>query len=66
MEFKFNVNMTCGHCVEAVKEALETVGKISNININLENKTVIGSIDDSNISINEIKKIIEDLGFDVT
>lgn len=66
MEFEFNVNMTCGHCVNAVKEALEKIGEISNVDINLEKKTVKGVIINNDISVNEIKKIIEDMGFNVT
>ena len=66
MEFEFTVNMTCGHCVNAVNEALEGNGKISNIDINLDEKTVKGFIANNDISTDEIKKIIEDIGFDVT
>ena len=66
MKFEFNVNMTCGHCVNAVKEALETLDTISEIEINLEEKTVKGFIADKNISVDQIKKIIEDIGFNVT
>ena len=66
MEFEFNVNMTCEHCVNAVKEALENTSKISNINIDLKKKTVKGVATNNDISVNEIKKIIEDIGFDVT
>ncbi len=66
MEFIFNVNMTCQHCVEVIKETLETTNKIINLDINLEKKTVKGLIPNNNISINEIKEIIKDIGFNVT
>ncbi len=66
MEFEFNVNMTCEHCVNAVKEALQTIDNISEIEINLEKKTVKGIVTDKNTSADQIKKIIEDIGFDVT
>lgn len=56
--------MSCGHCVKHVKEALEEIETVQNVDVNLENKTATF---DSNISIDEdkIKFAIEDAGYEV-
>ena len=56
--------MSCGHCVKHVKEALEEIDTVQNVDVNLENKTATF---DSNISIDEgkIKFAIEDAGYEV-
>ena len=56
--------MSCGHGVKHVKEALEEIETVQNVDVNLENKTATF---DSNISIEEdkIKFAIEDAGYEV-
>ena len=53
--------MKCIHCSGKVTDALKKVGVKSNID--LENKTVAVSYNDKKISLEEIKKVIEQVGF---
>ena len=55
--------MTCSHCEESVKEALNDYDNIKDINIDMENEKV--SLFGSNINLKTIKKNIQSLGFKV-
>ncbi|MCK4796330.1 MAG: permease [Spirochaetes bacterium] len=60
-----NVNgMTCIHCVNTVKKAVESVSGTSNVFVDLDGKRVEFDIKD-NIDIESIKKAIENEGYDV-
>ncbi|KMT22279.1 heavy-metal-associated domain-containing protein [Clostridium cylindrosporum] len=54
--------MSCGHCVNHVKEALEGISGTSEVEVNLEGKyaTLETSADDATI-----KEVIEEEGYDV-
>ncbi|WP_135077926.1 heavy metal-associated domain-containing protein [Terasakiella sp. SH-1] len=53
--------MTCGHCAQAVKDALKSVKDSAEINVELDSKKVtINGLDD----VAAIKEAIEDAGFD--
>ena len=56
--------MSCGHCVNHVKEALGEIDNVQNVEVNLENKIALF---ESNIKIDEekIKFAIEDAGYEV-
>lgn len=54
--------MSCGHCVNHVKEALEEIGAVE-ITVSLENKTAVAETKD--ISDSSIRNAIEDAGYDV-
>ena len=65
MKTKITVEgMSCGHCVNHVKGALEELENVRNVDVNLEKKTAIF---DSNMEIGEdkIKFAIEDVGYEV-
>ena len=54
--------MSCGHCVNHVKEALEDLGA-TNVEVSLEKKTALAEVND--LSDESIKAAIEDAGYDV-
>lgn len=61
-----NVNgMSCGHCVNAIKNALSEVEGIGNAQVSLEEKTVRVDYDKDLVSLGKIKEIIEEEGYDV-
>ena len=58
--------MSCGHCVNHVKEALtEDIQGVKIIDVSLENKCATVEVDD-NVSDEQIKAVISDLGYNVT
>lgn len=57
--------MTCGNCEKAVKNAVNNLAGVSNVAINLENKSVAVSFDENDVSVDQIKEAIEDQGYDV-
>ncbi|MCR1897525.1 copper ion binding protein [Irregularibacter muris] len=56
--------MSCGHCVNHVKEALGELSGVTNVDVDLSAKTAVleASVD---ISDEEIKYTIEDVGYEV-
>lgn len=56
--------MTCQHCCTTVKKAVEKTKGVSSAEVNLKNKTIIVTHDEST-DIDEIKNAIEDQGFDI-
>lgn len=58
--------MSCGHCVNHVKEALtEDIKVVKVIDVSLENKYATIEVD-GNVSDDQIKSVITDLGYTVT
>lgn len=58
--------MSCGHCANHVKEALtEDIQGVKVIDVSLENKCATVEVDD-NVSDEQIKAVISDLGYNVT
>lgn len=65
MQTKLNVEgMSCSHCENAVKKALTAISGISEVEVDLKNKTVTVTYDKS-VSVDKIKSEIEDQGYDV-
>ena len=56
--------MQCNHCKMTVEKALGSINGIKNVEVNLEKKNAIIELE-KEISDNEIKKIIENEGFNV-
>lgn len=64
MKKKISVEgMSCGHCVNHVKEALEDLGA-AKVEVSLEKKLAVAELDES-ITDEKIKFAIEDAGYDV-
>ncbi|ENZ01314.1 hypothetical protein HMPREF1092_02022 [Clostridium thermobutyricum] len=53
--------MACGNCVKHIEEALEANSKVDKFNVEIGKAVVEGTI-----SENELKDLIEDVGYDVT
>ncbi len=61
---KLNVEgMSCSHCENSIKSALKEISGISEVFVNLAEKTV--EISFENIDLELIKKTIEEQGFDI-
>ncbi|MGE5628219.1 MAG: heavy-metal-associated domain-containing protein [Solirubrobacterales bacterium] len=56
--------MSCGHCVNHVKEALMELKGVQTADVDLDTKTAVISFD-SNIADEIINDAIEDVGYDV-
>lgn len=54
--------MSCQHCVGHVKEALESLDKVTSVEVSLEDKWAIVETENSN---DELKAAIEEEGYDV-
>jgi copper chaperone len=57
--------MSCNHCVKRIKERLNQVDSINNVEIDLINKVVKVDYDNNEITIIEIQELINDLGYEV-
>lgn len=57
--------MSCGHCVQSVKGALEPVEGISEVEVSLENGEVKVTYDEAKVDKDLMKQLIEDNGYDV-
>lgn len=65
MQTKLNVEgMSCSHCENAVNKALTKISGVSEVEVNLKNKTVTVTHDET-VSVDKIKTEIEDQGYDV-
>lgn len=56
--------MSCGHCVNHVKNALEEVNGVTNVNVDLQSKTALIEVNDS-VKDGDVKFAIEDAGYEV-
>lgn len=57
--------MSCSHCVNAVKNAVTALSGVSEVEVDLEGKTVTVGYDAEQVSLESIKEAIEDEGYDV-
>ena len=55
--------MSCGHCVNAVENALKNAGAKGTVD--LANGMVTIEYDENNVSLDKLKQAIEDQGYDV-
>lgn len=55
--------MSCGHCADTVKRALQAVGVSAEVD--LEGKKVEVRYDETKIGLETIKSVIEEQGYDV-
>lgn len=56
--------MSCGHCVNHVKTALEELNGVNSVNVDLDSKTAVIEAS-SEVSDADIKAAIEDAGYEV-
>jgi Cu+-exporting ATPase len=57
--------MSCGHCENAVKQAVGNIEGVTNIEVSLAKKTVDVEFDFTKVSVDEIKDAIENQGYTV-
>jgi copper chaperone len=57
--------MSCQHCVKAVTGAVSALEGVSKVDVSLEGKTASVEYDESAVSLESIKKAIEEEGYDV-
>ena len=67
MEFaRINVEgMSCNHCVNAVKTAVEAIDGVSSVEVSLENNTASIEFDPAKTTVGEIKEAIGEEGYGV-
>lgn len=56
--------MSCGHCVNHVKNALEEVNGVTNVNVELASKTAVIEASED-VKDGDVKFAIEDAGYEV-
>lgn len=56
--------MSCGHCVNHVKEALSELNGVISVNVSLENKSAVIEAN-TEIADGDIKFAVEDAGYEV-
>ena len=56
--------MSCGHCVNHVKEALSELNGVTSVDVNLASKTAMLEAT-TDVSDEAIKAAIDDVGYDV-
>lgn len=57
--------MSCSHCENAVKGALNELNGVSDVEVSLKDKTVTVKYDSDLVSEESLKEAIEDAGYDV-
>lgn len=57
--------MSCEHCVNAVKSAVEGLDGVSNASVDLASNTVTVEFDGQKVTVDKIKAEIEEQGYDV-
>ncbi|HEY8435955.1 copper chaperone CopZ [Parageobacillus thermoglucosidasius] len=57
--------MSCGHCVKTVEGALKKLDGVIGAKVSLEEKSVTVEYDESKVSIEAMKEVIEDQGYEV-
>lgn len=57
--------MSCGHCVKAVEENVGELAGVSAVKANLDQNEVSVEFDNGEVTLEQIKEVIEDQGYDV-
>ena len=66
---KYNIQVTgmsCQHCSMRVKKSLETLKGIQSVEVNLAEKLVSVTFDETQAQLKDIEKKISDTGYTVT
>ena len=58
--------MTCQHCVQTIRRALNKISGLNSIDIILDNKEVNVRFDENETNLQEITKKIVEVGFDLS
>lgn len=57
--------MTCGHCVETVTQAVNSLEGVSRVDVDLEKKQVAVDYDENRTDLGRISSKIIEVGFEV-
>lgn len=57
--------MTCEHCEQAVKKALESLNGVFGVEVHLDTGNVDVTYDESRVTIEMMRETIEEQGYDV-
>ncbi len=57
--------MSCQHCVKAVESNVGEMSGVDSVKVHLDQGTVDVSYQDSSVTVDQIKDVIEDQGYDV-
>ncbi len=57
--------MSCGHCSQTVEGALVKLDGVNRALVSLEDNHVVVEFDESKISVEKLKKQIEEVGYEV-
>lgn len=57
--------MSCSHCVNAVTQAVKSLEGVSNVTVNLDEKTATVDYAENTVPLSAIKEAIEAEGYDV-
>lgn len=57
--------MTCGHCVETVTQAVNSLAGVSQVSVSLEDKRVSVDFDETQTNVKDISSKIKEVGFEV-
>lgn len=57
--------MSCNHCVMSIKRAVGTLKGVDSVEVDLKKKKVTTGYDPDQVTLELIKKTIEDQGYDV-
>lgn len=57
--------MTCGGCVNSVTKALQAVPGVKAADVSLEKQQAVVTFEDGKASVADLKRAVEDAGYDV-
>lgn len=57
--------MSCQHCVKSIKNAVGSLNGVESVNVDLDSRKVSVVFDDEKVSLQTIKDVIEDQGYEV-
>lgn len=57
--------MSCGHCVNAIEGSVGQLEGVNQVNVKLDSAQVEVLFNESQVSIDKIKEMIEDQGYEI-
>lgn len=57
--------MSCSHCVNSVKKALDKISGVSSVSVSIDDGTVTVDYDETGTNIEQIKEAINEAGYEV-
>lgn len=57
--------MSCGHCVKSIEGSVGELIGVTNVKVHLDNGTVDVEFDTKKVTLEEIKEVIDEQGYDV-